>query len=311
MPRTRNRFTSQEKWPSCGFTSSNTPRSRTCVTSTASTPRCSTAGRRNSSKTPRPRSSPVPDVPAMPTGGSPCWSEAPAQEPSPLQLMEEHIKLKDLGTLNGAWFPSPSAMRSSSSSTTVAHRFAGLAVAAMAGVAAASSTAGSAAGGTQPAQRRIPRDFWLELGEGRSSPSTTSIPWRAIAAWRTYARCRRRGRQPLQRLPRAQGGRQARPSRRTPSRKGKGFEQPLPARALARRCVLPQHLRDLLLPVQHPRRLQPIRRPLGDPRDDDEPSGDDHPASSRAYPGEHPRIITDNGPQFVARDFRSSSASAG
>jgi transposase InsO family protein len=22
------------------------------------------------------------------------------------------------------------------------------------------------------------------------------------------------------------------------------------------------------------------------------------------YPGEHPRIITDNGPQFIARDFK-------
>jgi putative transposase len=29
------------------------------------------------------------------------------------------------------------------------------------------------------------------------------------------------------------------------------------------------------------------------------------------YPGEHPRIITDNGPQSITRDFKEFSASAG
>jgi hypothetical protein len=41
-----------------------------------------------------------------------------------------------------------------------------------------------------------------------------------------------------------------------PSKKGTGFEQPLAAHpALAHRCFLPQHQRDVLLPVQRPRWL--------------------------------------------------------
>jgi putative transposase len=44
-----------------------------------------------------------------------------------------------------------------------------------------------------------------------------------------------------------------------PSKKGKGFDQPLQPH---------EHwLRDILLLVQHPRRLQPLRRPLGNPPD--------------------------------------------
>ena len=41
------------------------------------------------------------------------------------------------------------------------------------------------------------------------------------------------------------------------------------ARALAYGRVVPQYLRHVLLPVQRPGRLQPVHRPLGDPRGDD------------------------------------------
>jgi len=41
------------------------------------------------------------------------------------------------------------------------------------------------------------------------------------------------------------------------------------ASALAHRCFLPQHRRDVLLPVQYPRRFQPVHRELGHPGVDD------------------------------------------
>ncbi len=63
--------------PSFGSISWNTPPFRIFVTSTASTPPCSIAGRRNSSRTPPPLSSPEPDAPVTPrTGGSSSWSKS-------------------------------------------------------------------------------------------------------------------------------------------------------------------------------------------------------------------------------------------
>ena len=53
------------------------------------------------------------------------------------------------------------------------------------------------------------------------------------------------------------------------------------------------------------RRLQPLHRPLGDPREHDRGRRrDDHPAGPRALPRRAPRIISDNGPQFIAKDFK-------
>ena len=58
--------------------------------------------------------------------------------------------------------------------------------------------------------------------------------------------------------------------------------------------------------MQRAGRLQPLHRPLGDPRE--------HEGGRRArsivqralekFPGEQSRIISDNGPQFIARDFK-------
>ena len=65
-PRKRSPFFDSTSW--------NAPLSRICVTSTASAPRCSTAGKRSSSRTPLPPSSPAPDEPTMArTGGSLSW----------------------------------------------------------------------------------------------------------------------------------------------------------------------------------------------------------------------------------------------
>jgi hypothetical protein len=51
---------------------------------------------------------------------------------------------------------------------------------------------------------------------------------------------------------------------REASKKGTGFEQPPAATsALAHRCFLSERLRDVLLPVQHPGRLQPLPGSLG------------------------------------------------
>src|SRR5947209_8529537 len=65
--RLGNDSPSRRRPPSFTSISSNTPPSPTSVIGTASTPPCSIAGRRNSSRTPPPRSSPGPDVPAMTT----------------------------------------------------------------------------------------------------------------------------------------------------------------------------------------------------------------------------------------------------
>lgn len=55
-----------------------------------------------------------------------------------------------------------------------------------------------------------------------------------------------------------------------PSKKGTGFEQPpAAAPALAYRCFLPECLRDVLLPLQHPGRLQPFPGSLGSSGIDD------------------------------------------
>src|SRR5438309_12108719 len=66
-----------------------------------------------------------------------------------------------------------------------------------------------------------------------------------------------------------------------------------------------QHQLDVLLPVQHSGRLQPLHRQLGSAGVDD---GGGHEiilqAAKEKYPEARPRIISDNGPQFVAKDFK-------
>ena len=92
----------------------------------------------------------------------------------------------------------------------------------------------------------------------------------------------------------------------TPSKKGTGFVQPLAApRTLARRRLLHQRPGHVLLPHEHPRRCQPLPRPLGAARNHDRAGR--RMTVQRAlekYPGVTPRIISDNGPQFIARDFK-------
>ena len=97
-----------------------------------------------------------------------------------------------------------------------------------------------------------------------------------------------------------------------PSRKGTGFEQPLAAAsALAHRRVLHQHVGHVLLPVQRAGWLQPIHRALGSAGVDDRSGHRDHSGTSQGskYPEARPRIISDNGPQFIARTSRSSFGS--
>ena len=79
------------------------------------------------------------------------------------------------------------------------------------------------------------------------------------------------------------------------------------ARPLARRHQLPEPRRHVLLPVQPAGRLQPLHRPLGDPRDR-MTEQDVETIVQRAlekHPGATPRIISDNGPQFIAKDFKT------
>jgi hypothetical protein len=71
------------------------------------------------------------------------------------------------------------------------------------------------------------------------------------------------------------------------------------------RCFLYQHQRDVLLPVQHSGRLQPIHRQLGSAGVDDGGGHRGHiGARQGTSPEARPRIIPDNGPQFIAKDFK-------
>ena len=77
------------------------------------------------------------------------------------------------------------------------------------------------------------------------------------------------------------------------------------ARALARGHHIHQRRRDVLLPHQRLGRVQPVPRPRGVATTMREQ--DVELVVQRAlekYPGERPRIISDNGPQFVAKDFK-------
>ena len=87
--------------PSCGSISSNTSPSRICVTGTASTPPCSTAGRRSSSRT-APRVEPRSRHPTDSKDQRIAALEQKLQRKHEVlsELMEEHIKLKkELGEL--------------------------------------------------------------------------------------------------------------------------------------------------------------------------------------------------------------------
>src|SRR5208282_3174817 len=166
-----------------------------------------------------------------------------------------------------------------------------------------------AAGNTQPAQRLPPPRFLARgLGEGRDHRLPCPLsPGRISAVGLHDARRRRRGRQPLQRLPRAQGGGQAgSPRRRKPSKKGQGFEQPLRPHEHWHidvsylnvcgtffflcsildgysRFVIHWEIRETMKEAEVETIIQRARE---------------------QYPGERPRIISDNGPQFIARDFK-------
>ena len=90
-----------------------------------------------------------------------------------------------------------------------------------------------------------------------------------------------------------------------PSKKGTGFVQPLRAQSTGTSMSPTSTSPARSTSCAPPRRLQPLHRALGDPRDDDRGRRGDHPATGpEKYPAARPRIICDNGPQFIAKDFK-------
>ena len=92
-----------------------------------------------------------------------------------------------------------------------------------------------------------------------------------------------------------------------PSKKGTGFEQPLQPHQHWHIDVSYINISGhVLLSVQRAGRLQPLHRALGSARVDDGGRDRDHSASEprRSTRRRRPRIISDNGPQFIARDFK-------
>ena len=203
--------------------------------------------------------------------------EAPAQERGPLRTDggTYPTKKRAWGTLNGAWVPHDTrdAIVDFVRHWSEPHRdpASGGSSAGWASPPASSTTGGTRYGMANEHNALVPRDCWLEDWEKQAILDFHAAlsPGRLPAAGLHDARRRRRRRQPLQRLPRAQGAPALiEPHNGKPSLKGQGLRAAAAApRALARRCLVHQHRRDVLLPVQPPRRLQPVHRPLGDPRD--------------------------------------------
>ena len=76
-------------------------------------------------------------------------------------------------------------------------------------------------------------------------------------------------------------------------------------RALARRLSYINIGGTFYYLCQRPGRLQPLHRPLGDPRDDDRAEIELIIQRAREkFPGADAPIISDNGPQFIAKDFK-------
>ncbi len=70
-------------------------------------------------------------------------------------------------------------------------------------------------------------------------------------------------------------------------KKGHGFRAAARrSSALAHRRLLPQHQWDVLLPVQHPGRLQPVHRPLGSAGEDGGSRDQDHSRAGQGGPPE-------------------------
>ena len=154
----------------------------------------------------------------------------------------------------------------------------------------------------------VPRDWWLEDWEKQAILDFhAGIPGGLPAAGLHDARRRRRGRQPRQRLPRAQGGWPAGSARKfSPSKKGTGFVQPLRphehwhvdvsyinvAGTFYYLCSLLDGCSRYIVHWE-------IRESMTE--------ADVETIIQRAaekFPDAKPRIITDNGPQFIAKDFK-------
>jgi putative transposase len=155
---------------------------------------------------------------------------------------------------------------------------------------------------------RIPRDFWLEDGEKAKILAFHDLypleGYRRLAYMMLDADVVAVSPSSVYRVLKAAG--KLAPRTGTPSRKGKGFEQPLRPHEHWHvdvsylnicgtffflcsildgysRFVVHWEIRETMKEAEVETILQRARE---------------------QYPGEHPRIITDNGPQFVARDFK-------
>ena len=162
-----------------------------------------------------------------------------------------------------------------------------------------STTAGPARLWLEDWEKQAILGFHRQLSAGRLSPPGLHD-----------ARQRRRGGQPVERLPRAQGGRPARPQQ-VPSKKGPASSSRKSPTNTGTSTSATSISTAHFTICTRSRWLQPVHRPLGDSRVDDGARNRDCLQGAGEVPGVKPRIISDNGPQFVAKDFKHSFASAG
>ena len=165
-----------------------------------------------------------------------------------------------------------------------------------------------AAGNSRPAQRLVPRDFWLEDWEKAAIVAFHDLNplegYRQLAYMMLDADIVAVSPSSVYRVLKAVG--KLAPRAGKPSKKGQGFEQPLRPHEHWHidvtyinicetfffmcsilngysRSVIHWEIRPTMTEAEVETVLQQARE---------------------QYPGEHPRIISDNGPQFIARDFK-------
>jgi transposase InsO family protein len=155
---------------------------------------------------------------------------------------------------------------------------------------------------------RIPRDFWLEDGEeARILAFHDTDPLegdRRLADMRLDADVVAVSPSSVYRVPEAAG----RPAPRggAPSREGKGFEPPTRGHERGHVDVSSLNIRgtvSFLCSILDGESRSVVHREIRETMKEAEVETILQRARER-HPGEHPRIITDNGPQFVAGDFK-------
>ena len=264
-------------------------RSPSSVTNWGCSRRCSTVGKKNSSRTgPPPSRQGRTDQQAEKERIEFLEKKIQPKDEVLAELMGEHVALKkeSWGTLTGVWVPHDvrdqvvDFVRRWSEDTEIgAGRFVG-----WLGVRAASSTIGeNATAASTSTTVGFPGTFGWRSGRSRRSSIFIEEPAGGLSAADVHDAGRRyRGGESVERLAGTGASRVAiEMERKAVAERDRVRATTAAASALAYRCFLHQHERHVLLPVQRFGRLQPFHRALGSARVHDRGRDRDHSATSQ------------------------------